>query len=546
MSDLTVAASTAGTSRLAESKNPHAAVMPANRLTKSIRDSVTASVARVGRYGYRILVGGALVGLTTIVNAAPGHGAASITAADVVAQIQAGARIDLSEVTVTNGPLDLTPLGAVSVPLTCRRCTIDKGLVAHDVTFTRAIDLEDVKFLGPIDLQRATFEGPVLVRGDGGGARVDDVTNISQTRFALPASFDSVDFSGGLLAEGASFADDVSFSGAQMAASSTIARARFAKSADLSGVTVDGAFDASNAIFGDLDARTMRVSGPATFTRANAKTITFDSATFNCDLELGAISVSDRLVLRHVFLLDVGSTGTDTCRDPGVVGMNGIDVAKLAMDLTIVHHVVDPAGRRTALVGIEDFERASGSASTANDAHFALLSLDAEAKAGLDSQIDATYRIVGGYLVRPFSALRALALLVLLGTGARWLVDRWRDRRPARLAAKRAVVPTGALVMAGGPSTTPSPEPTPKKHPVVRAGRRITPWLDRVVRAVRAAIRVKPAIADPTGDEEPGPYVVALLALAEWMVSKVLIFTFLLALANYNKTLHDLIQGVFK
>ncbi len=549
------------------------------RMLSKERVSVHRAIARS-------LLCAVIVGISIGVWSSNAAAATQMTAKQLRARIQRGDPIEFDSLEVTGGPLDLTGLHTIKQAIRCRDCVIDGDVLASDVTFSEAVDLEGVMLKGSVDMRGAKFEGPMLARGDatGGGGANGDV-DFSFARFEAPSAFDGLSFKAALRFEGAFFGDNTSFVGTTFDDDVVFDRAHFTSSFDLGGslsatarsgvangnvsflgASFDGPAnlgqriytrgldvdhiraakpvslaDASvhetlsmqGATFDDLDAKTLSVDGPASLDGSQLRDLALDRATFNCSLSMSSTSVTAKATLRGVQFAN--KLHTAVCQDPQKLIMDGFTAADLSMDQALVsfvpeNRVDNDTARRTVLTEIEQSERASGTVADANNAHYALLALEGAHTSGLRGIFEWIYREIGGYLVRPTHPLTALVLLVALGTAIRWIRRRQGDDGPAE---EPDAAPAGATLVA-------------TRRVVKKSCRGLAGFLRCITDSLTAVVTPTPP-GFPTGDNpQISEYVTSAGLLSEYIVSKLLILTFLLSLANFNTTLHDLVNGLFK
>jgi hypothetical protein len=439
-------------------------------------------------------------------------------------------------------------------------------VVATDVVFARSVELDGVRIEGDVDLRGAVFQGPVLVRGAGAGTGFLGALDASFASFEDTAAFDGLTFGGPATFTGARFGEEASFSGSTFTAEAnfeqvgfsglasfnglrdrsgaeppapfqgpvSFRRATFQSAADLALRTYAGGLELSNAVFAaplsisrsevfgllvaqgtafdSLDARALLVVGDANLTQARAASASFDSTRVDGDLILDEMTVS-------------GTTSLQGIELGGTLAVTRFLSGQLDMDLDLVEQVNGRPAQEAILGRIESTERAAGDNAAANAAEYQLLRRQGESKTGLAFLVDLVFfQWAGGYLVRPSHPLTTFFLLVLLGTVARVINDRRRERE------RRGGL--GTELNRAGQMT-------------VRFGAVVGDVLNCFSRALAAALRPKPNIAIPEEDrEDPGAYLVAGMRLFEYVASKVLILVFLLSMANYNQTLRQLIEGV--
>lgn len=472
---------------------------------------------------------------------------------------------------VVSDLLDLSPLGTVEHPIRCQRCRLEGGLRIADVTFTRAIDFDVVLIEGSVDARGATFQGPLLARGDGTPASgVTGDADFSLATFQDATTFDALRFEKSVTFDGARFGSSVSFEGTDIGGDAGFERVditgffvlsgpppselqvrsggiaghtdmsdavfhgpvdlsarRFAAGLDARGATFlaraslanatfggDGAADGLNvdgATFTELDAHGATFAGPASVRLVRAATLNLNQATALVGLSLQGTQVA-------------GAASFDESQLQGSLDVEKFTAEQIVLDIGALSNVASVSAGRAILAKIERTARDSGDIPLANSARFRMLQIDGDRSAFPRRELDwVFYEQLGGYLVRPLRPLRALALLVLLGTVARYIVDRRRERRGQVVAVSATMGPVGRQV---------------------RIGHEITGFLQRFSRALIASLRPKPNVPSPVGETSVEPYVIAGMRLSEYVASKLLLVVFFLSLANYNATLREVLGSV--
>jgi hypothetical protein len=494
-----------------------------------------------------------------------------LTAAEFLDQVKAGAAIDYTGLDII-GTVDLSSLHEVKQAIRCRDCQLDGDLIATDVTFAQSIDLEHVVISGRLDARGAVLDGPMLSRA---GGRVGRDVDLSFAHFSQSSAFDGLSFMGAVSFEGAQFDGSASFTGTTFADSANFDRTRFAEGVDFGGginggaahakgdatfrladfggpadfgqrifdknlslnharadktvsladTRVEGSLTADGGVLNDVDAKKLFVKGSASLFSTQMHNLSLNAATIGCSLDLQSSTVTGRATLRDVSLQYIQQSKS-TCTEPGQLLIDDFSAAQLSMDRRLVDNVVGDDAKHATLHNIETFERTSGSVSEANEAHFELLALDAKNKKGGAAFGDWIYRQIGGYLVRPLRPLRGLAVVIVLGAVLRWLAFNPFERR------EKKATPAGGVLLRSA------------RTGVKFSGRFVVGILESLTAALSAAFRPKLQL-DPIGtDPEAIDYGVGAAKLVEFLATKALLFAFVLCLANYNTTLHDLIKGL--
>jgi Pentapeptide repeats (9 copies) len=471
------------------------------------------------------------------------------------------AAIDASDLTVT-GAVDLRPLGTVDHPIRCQRCHLQGDLRIADVTFTRAIDFDGVLIDGNIDARGATFQAPVLARAEPSTpSGVTGTADFSLATFADAVTFDDLSFGKSAKFDGARFESSVSFQGAQFGADAQFERVAvegffvmsgpgavqqetslrdgvFHGTVDLesrqfvgglngAGADFTGRTNLSRATFGASGGTDGLVLDGASFADVDASGATFSSPAFVRLAHATALNLNQAVALAGLNLQGTqvdGPASFDGAQLQGALDLEKFAASQIVLDIGALGNVASGPARRSILSKIERTAREAGDIQLANDARFRLLQVDGRNSAFPKREVDwVFYEQLGGYLVRPLRPLRALFVLILIGTAARYVVDRHRER-----TGQLAVVGNGVGAMGRR----------------VRLGHEITGFLGRFSRAVIASLRPKPNITSPVGETTVEPYVIAGLRLFEYVASKLLIVVFFLCLGNYNATLRDVLGSV--
>ena len=299
-----------------------------------------------------------------------------------------------------------------------------------------------------------------------------------------------------------------------MAGRFNLKKARFGTDTRSPGLTIDG------ATLTELDAGSSTFVGPADIQEVRAGSVNLSGASAQQGLRLDGTAVTGAATLRGASV-------------SGTLGLGSFTASDIVLDIGALGNVASPQARRAILAKIEQTGARLGNIPLANNARFRLLQIDGTKGNFLHRATDwVFYEQLAGYLVRPLRPFRALLLLIILGTIARYIVDRRRE--------KEAAVATVAVDASGTAALRPSPDAS---RPV-RTGHDLTNFLQRLSRAVIASLRPKPNIASPVGSDTVEPYVVAGLRLFEYVASKLLLVVFFLSLGNYNATLRDVLGSV--
>jgi uncharacterized protein YjbI with pentapeptide repeats len=411
-----------------------------------------------------------------------------VDAADLAAALAAGRPVVLSGVEIRG---DLRLPRSLDVPLVLRRSRLLGGLNGAHRSFSHVVDLSESEIRGRLDLAGARFGAPVtfaraeLAAADLALAVFDEAARFDGARFEGPADFSGVEFHGSGSFAGAIFGNGVSFASAEFgsfADFSTIevtgaARfpgARFVERVDFAAASFDGSgvepsLDFRRASFEDGATFFLAdVSGPARFSRATSSgDLSFRDVRIRGDVDfstvrlLGPVSFADALVegsmsfdQADVSELDLEGAAFERLRLPFGRGSGG-RIRSLRLDLDDAAIVDGPGAddrpaQEAALALLERSARAADDLETANDARVKRLTLARQRKGPLGRSLDVSFNYgVWGYGVRPFHQLIAIAGVLALGAGVRWA--RRRPRRPTEAARLRGAAEdlgesTGALL----------------------------------------------------------------------------------------------------
>jgi len=454
-----------------------------------------------------------------------------VDAADLAAALGAGRPVVLSGVEV-RGDLRLPP--ALEVPLVLRRSRLLGDLDGAHRSFSHVVDLSESEIRGRLDLAGARFGAPVtfararLAAAELALAVFDAAARFDGARFDRAAGFSGVEFHGSGSFAGAIFRDGVSFASAEFGSfadfsavevngAARFAGARFVERVDFAAANFDrsGAdppLDFSRASFEDGATFFLAdVAGPARFSRATSSgDLSFQDVRIRGDVDfstvrfLGPVSFSDAVVDGSVSFdqadvseLDLEGAQFDRLRLPFGRGSGG-RIRSLRLDLDDAALVDGPGdddrpAQEAALALLERGARAADDLETANDARVRRLTIARQRKGPLARGLDLSFNYgLWGYGVRPFHQLIGIAGLLALGTGARWAM-----RRPQRRTGEKRL--RGAVEDLG--------------------------------ETLGALLRLRP----------PGGF----WSVAEYLVFKLLIVSFVLNAGNVWPVSRELIEGIF-
>jgi uncharacterized protein YjbI with pentapeptide repeats len=492
--------------------------------------------------------------------------------------------------------------------LVCKRCTFIGAIRAPHARFEREVDLSGSTVQGVVNLESATFLGPVRFgrfsrarerdsrlslecdRSDRAGAlfmkgldlafaTFNDDADFEEATFCEPANFASARFRGAARFGHADFRSTSLFPVADFDHEAFFASAEFGGNLiDFSAATFGGVADFRQAVLGAPIARPREF--PITFAdavfgeRADFSQVKFlQRASFRDsrmadgvfraaifkpseNVPNGMILVSfdhatvvGRLDLDEATLLSAAELGwLSTAKlsfretrfgDLFTLHAHAVSVGELVASLDSLDHVNGDRDRITLLRLLESSAKARSDLRLANDAHFRLQALEARDDWLPRRVADYTlYRYVAGYLVRPGYPLLWLILIVLFATlvrTGRLLFAASRGRaaetdaeveppgEPSAAREEQPGVPAAREEQTGPPAKPSSTNPV--------AG---SPRKGGVGQSVLTAFWLT-----VTGRPEP-----STLRRAELTVYVLLVACIVVALANTNPTLRDMIDTV--
>lgn len=478
------------------------------------------------------------------------------------------------------GDVDLARISRLGGPFVCKGCTFEGRINASGLVFRSRIDLTGSTLERGIDLSGSTlkrgivldatrFEGPAIFGSLAGKqtafegpvdvtfATFDDLADFDEAHFAAKADFRSTRFRSVARFRTTTFDDVASFPSTTFGREGLFERTSFTKRAAFDGATFGAAADFRQASFGSAacfvdssfrgsaDFSQTSMAGLATFDDARfGANLLFREAQFlrplvllpNADDEIcmtrsqGAAAhvlspgqSLDRLSFDHTAIagnLDLAGSKLERSAqflslstrslsfdrvefgDAAALFMQDLAADAISLDPAEVEYLrsaddvgeADPQQQRDVLKLVESTAKDRGDIARANRAHYRLQVL-ASVDDPLPQRIAdfALYRWVAGYFVRPFRPLVWYGVFIVLG---------------AFLRARR-------------PPQKPRDGPRPPS----------SLW-ERFVHALVYTVI-------PGGDDKTPP-----LRRVELGVHAVLLGCFLLALANTNPTLRQMIDGL--
>jgi uncharacterized protein YjbI with pentapeptide repeats len=483
------------------------------------------------------------VAAALLVEAAPAAAGGRITGSQVEALLISGKPVVLDRVQII-GPIDLRTAAVVSVPFVCTRCTFTSSVVVPHVRFTRGLNLSGSAFQRAVDFSGAVFEDAAIFgTPDSGGAKFlkkidfsfatfDDFAQFAGVTFVAPADFSSAHFRAAARFDSAAFSGTATFDGATFDSLSDFGHGEFAETASFAGVGFDGNADFRGRTFGGTatfddaafasrsDFSQAMIEQPASFddarfgddaafrgTGVSFKStngqpgVSFDHATVVRHLDFDGAVLNSPVQLGGISAGSVSFAETDFSAEPFAVYADKIDVDSLSIDLSVLPRVYGRDAQMSVLRRVEATAKDRGDLGLANDARYRLQEI-ASGDDSLPRRIGdvVLYRTIAGYFVRPLRPLAWLVGVILLAAAVRV----FRQRR------KRAV-----------------------RRPLGRLFRLGKDYLDALAATVT-----------------PGPpkkgAAMSILRRLELTTYAVLLFCFLVALANTNPTLRQMVDAVFK
>jgi uncharacterized protein YjbI with pentapeptide repeats len=342
-------------------------------------------------------------------------------------------------------------------------------------------------------------------------AQFRSVARFGNATFGRSAAFDDAIFSGEALFSGTTFTGTAVFDGAALGSVSDFRDAKFLAGATFEEANLLGRAEFSRALMvGQTMFQETRFGGDALFLGTNflpskelPRSVLFENATAQGRIDLTGAVLSGFASFYNVDAARLSFRGMEFREPPPArLGLTQIAAKEVALDFGDVGRLDAPGEERGILHSAEETWKSSGNLRLANQFHYRIQSMASNEEWWPWRILDhAFYRGVAGYFVVPFRPLYWLLGLVLVAAALRT----WRLRRaPARKL--------------------------PSRSPGVRFRR----GKDVFVRALEATLLRRERLAN-----EPPP-----LRRLELAVYTVLLGCFLLALANTNPTLRDMVDTV--
>lgn len=463
-----------------------------------------------------------------------------LQAEELVAMLAGTEATNLAGVTVL-GDVDLGRLEQVARPLRCRDCRFTGSFQGIDLILERIVDFSGSVFEGPFDMSAALFRDragfeEVVFAGPAvfGSARFLADASFGRSEFQGPAGFDRIQFGAAAGFSGSTFAGDTGFERAQFAMGADFAGARFRARSSFADASFARRVSFARAEFAE------EASFTGAFLGAGGN---FGVQSFSRGCSFEGVNAAGSTEFLGAGLAGEGvfnnfsSTGTLALDGIRMVGadarlfLDRVAVSRFTMDVDQVNHVAGPAVRKEALAKVEQAGRESGDLALANRARFRLLDLEGADKQGFARLWDRLIlRNVGGYLVRPINPLVTLLVLVLIGgliRSARSLrhgMRSWWAARPENGGSRglRARMHRGLLI----------------------SEKAVARLLSGISRAMNVAVRRKPDHIKLDDPERARSYLAVGVLWGEFLVYKLMIAVFLLALGNSNATVRQLLDAV--
>jgi Pentapeptide repeats (9 copies) len=432
-------------------------------------------------------------------------------------------------------------VGKIGGVFVCNGCTFDGSIVAHHVVFDRGIDLSASRIKCAVNMQGATFNDLARFRGTifeqearFSAAQFRSVARFSDATFNHTAFFGDAVFAAEVFFVGATF-HAIGFTGTVFRSVSDFRRTLFNAGATFSEVSFLGRAEFSRAAFnGDAAFEGVRFGSDALFVEAGfLGSATFEYAAARGEIDLEEATLKESAQFNHVSVRSLPLEGIDYGSSSSKLQMtNGVVASDISLGLPEVRHL--DAGddvRRAILHTAEDTAKSAGNLSLANDLHYRLQNMASKGDVWPRRIVDhAFYRGVAGYFVVPFRPLYWLGGLVAVAA-----IIRWRFKGRKQEPGERLIVIEGHTHGRTG------------SWGAARRFRRawrgfwseleITPlrrsWLE-FWNALEATVLRRERVAN-----EPPP-----LRRLELTVYAVLLACFLLALANANPTLRDMVDAI--
>ena len=455
-----------------------------------------------------------------------------LPARQIEADLRGGRPVLRTDARVTE-KLVLSGLGTVGVSFRCRRCVFLKGIDASDTVFERSVDLTDTHIRGPAIFRGATFQGPAIFAAPHAAGCSESIKGLFRNRadFSLAVFDDLASFDGTI------FNDRATFDDAQFRAHSDFSQVCFLRSAsfrraDFAGRTsfsqsqfkTAGYFDAASFAEGATFLAGNFAGKPdvtaASFSGASsAGDLNFTFARFVMIIKQGAklpppderADVADFSYVACSGSLFFGDAEFDTGYG---IAMDHINVGSLVLDVPVVAQVDDDQdenNERKVLRVIETSAKDRGDLGVANDAYYRLRVLTSNHYGQPWRALDYVfYRGVAGYLVRPLRPLLVLLVMVVLF----------------------------AVIRAFRAQRSEDPERRSRGEPLRRFSAAAWTWSQNVLADVFDTLaRVVPGRGN--GGE------LSLGRRVETLAYRVLVVCSLLALANANPTLREMVDSLF-
>jgi hypothetical protein len=380
----------------------------------------------------------------------------TVLAAALAKDLVAGRPV-VEEGVAIRGDIDLKHAGKVGTVFVCNSCTFGGRIIARHVEFERGIDLSGSTFKKNIDLEGARFREPALFgraesdrqtdfrqRVDLAFAAFDDLAVFRGTTFGGAADLTSAHFGSVARFGDTIFEDDALFDEAIFARDASFSRANFGRRASFDGAAFGGVSDFRQAGFaGAAGFEETVFRGRAEFGRADLlgetsfvdarfasdalfvgsefgrgdPALSFDHAGVGGNLDLDEARLAGSVDFRHAV---VRSLSLDAIEYDGSskIYVDSLAAGDAAVDLHDAPHIRGTAKeQQKILADAETTAKSQGNLRLANDLHYRRQVLASHGDSWIRRIFDiALYRYVAGYFVRPFWPLAWLLGLVFLIT----------------------------------------------------------------------------------------------------------------------------------
>jgi uncharacterized protein YjbI with pentapeptide repeats len=505
----------------------------------------------------------AVVGAVAVVLVAPRASATPshvLSPAQIKRDLISGRGVIDHDATI-QGRVNLTRYaGKIEGPFVCNRCTFDGGISAPHALFEREVDLSGSMIKRDLILHGTLFREPALFNqtvfggnADFAFAVFDDLAVFRESTFEAAADFRSAQFRSVARFGDTAFNRASSFSEVIFAGTALFPRVVFTRDAEFSDAVFAGVSDFRDAFFQRGKFVNANLVGRAEFGGALInQELDFSGTRFGSDalfihtvfgirpphfgkgvpaLQFGYAVVGGRIDLQDAELkrsadfnvVSAGSMSFDgiTYDPASKLLMTEVGATDVSLDLADVRHLKagSSAEARAILHTAEETAKSAGNLGLANDLHYRIQEIargdDVWPRRIADH---AFYRTVAGYFVRPFRPLYWLLGLVIFA---------------AALRALRAPPATDEAAPQAKGGQAPATDEATSQAKDGQPGRVRRAWF-KFAHALEYTLTRRGEVP-----AEPKP-----LRRLELTVYAVLLACFVLALANTNPTLRDMVDAI--